>query len=294
MAENDAYFLAQAFFSTHQYARAEQLLTTPLRYGTARLGGSTSQAQAPPLTDQIEQRNELAGMVAEENIQGDGDALAAALAATRSSSVLPSSKFSQQSTKASSSKELISSLPGMNPISGAGSSGTARKRKERSFTVSGTGTGSSEGEGEGEVEESIDGMPIGEEDEPMLEENENDSSMNGVDKESQFPPGFNDKNKKNRNRSRNGMQVDSDTDAGGEADVEDGPKSDPLLSDYASVRENGSSRNTVKDPNLVWAEQTRQALEEVQEKEVLSPDGIILVNHSKAARYLAAQCQVSR
>ncbi|WFD33373.1 anaphase-promoting complex subunit Cut9 [Malassezia cuniculi] len=33
MAFNDAYWLAQAYFFTHQYARAEQLLTTPLRYG---------------------------------------------------------------------------------------------------------------------------------------------------------------------------------------------------------------------------------------------------------------------
>ncbi|PKI84531.1 anaphase-promoting complex subunit Cut9 [Malassezia vespertilionis] len=35
IAYNDVYWLAQAYFLTHQYARAEQLLTTPLRRGAA-------------------------------------------------------------------------------------------------------------------------------------------------------------------------------------------------------------------------------------------------------------------
>lgn len=67
-AYNDAYWLAQAYFLTHQYERAEQLLTTPLRCGAVPLP-SDSHGETPVGTR--------------------GDALHAALTATRVSSVLP-------------------------------------------------------------------------------------------------------------------------------------------------------------------------------------------------------------
>lgn len=67
-AYNDAYWLAQAYFLTHQYERAEQLLTTPLRCGAVPLP-SDSHGETPVGTR--------------------GDALHAALTATRASSVLP-------------------------------------------------------------------------------------------------------------------------------------------------------------------------------------------------------------
>ena len=69
-AYNDAYWLAQAYFLTHQYERAEQLLTTPLRCGAV--------AQPTPGTP-----IPVTG--------AQGDALHAALAATRAASILPTS-----------------------------------------------------------------------------------------------------------------------------------------------------------------------------------------------------------
>lgn len=67
-AYNDAYWLAEAYFLTHQYDRAEQLLTTPLRCG------------AQP---------SAAGGLGAAPVGREGDALEAALAATRASSLLP-------------------------------------------------------------------------------------------------------------------------------------------------------------------------------------------------------------
>lgn len=223
-------------------------------------------------------------MVAEEDIEGDGDALAAALAATRSSSVLPFHKFSQSQPTPTE----LSSLPGMTPISGAGSSGTARKRKERTFTVSGTGTGSSEGGSGPESGASVTGegdadSNDGNQDTGGVEKE--DQLMNDLRGESQIPVGF-------KGRSR--TQIDSENDVDDDADVEDGSGTQGRSSKQASSRRiRSSSQNAERDPNLVWAEQTREALEELQEKELPSPEGIVLVNHSKAARYLAAQCQVS-
>ena len=69
-AYNDAYWLAQAYFLTHQYERAEQLLTKPLRCGAV--------AQPTPGTP-----IPVTG--------AQGDALHAALAATRAASILPTS-----------------------------------------------------------------------------------------------------------------------------------------------------------------------------------------------------------
>ncbi|WFD18961.1 anaphase-promoting complex subunit Cut9 [Malassezia caprae] len=68
LAYNDAYWLAQAYFYTHQYARAEHLLTTPLRCGAVPLDAS-----APGATP----------------VGTQGDALQAALDATRADSALP-------------------------------------------------------------------------------------------------------------------------------------------------------------------------------------------------------------
>lgn len=73
-AFNDAYWLAQAFFLTHQYARAEQLLTEPLQYG--------ANADVPP--EPAEEGDTEQKHVA-------GEALHAALEATRAKSILPSS-----------------------------------------------------------------------------------------------------------------------------------------------------------------------------------------------------------
>ena len=49
---NDAYWLAQAYFYTHQYARAEQLLTTPLRYG-ANVATSVWEPAGPTASDAL-------------------------------------------------------------------------------------------------------------------------------------------------------------------------------------------------------------------------------------------------
>lgn len=72
-AFNDAYWLAQAYFLTHQYARAEQLLMTPLRYG--------ANADTTPWEP-------VAASV--------GDALHDALEATRAKSILPRSIFERR------------------------------------------------------------------------------------------------------------------------------------------------------------------------------------------------------
>lgn len=72
-AYNDAYWLAQAYFLTHQYARAEQLLTTPLRCGAVNTEPDNAQGEAssPPAPQT--------------------DALHEALEATRAQSILPES-----------------------------------------------------------------------------------------------------------------------------------------------------------------------------------------------------------
>lgn len=70
-AYNDAYWLAQAYFLTHQYDRAEQLLTTPLRSGA--VDATASPGDTLPRT-------------APQN-----DALHEALEATRAQSIVPDS-----------------------------------------------------------------------------------------------------------------------------------------------------------------------------------------------------------
>ncbi|WFD30859.1 anaphase-promoting complex subunit Cut9 [Malassezia sp. CBS 17886] len=84
LAYNDSYWLAQAYFLTHQYARAEQLLTTPLRWGggerdAARGARGSADADAggtPP--------TQCAAPL-------HSDALHVALEATRAQSILPAS-----------------------------------------------------------------------------------------------------------------------------------------------------------------------------------------------------------
>lgn len=71
MAYNDAYWLAQAYFYTHQYARAELLLTTPLPSGL-----------------QDEEAAEQPGMRA-TTLSPHTDVLHEALEATRAQSILP-------------------------------------------------------------------------------------------------------------------------------------------------------------------------------------------------------------
>lgn len=84
-AYNDAYWLAQAYFFTHQYARAEKLLTEPLRCGAVALN-EEPEAFYSPSTSQT-------------------DALHEALQATRAKSVLPYSLRKNVSNDDSSGEE---------------------------------------------------------------------------------------------------------------------------------------------------------------------------------------------
>lgn len=122
IAYNDAYHLAQCYFYTHQYARAEHLLTNPLRTGASRHISATATELAASARSKA---TATSGLLASEH-EEDGDALYNALAATRANSQLPSSILARSSTKDS-----------MYSVS------TGSKRKERDFNVSATGTASS-------------------------------------------------------------------------------------------------------------------------------------------------------
>lgn len=226
-AFNDAYHLAQCYFYTHQYARAEQLLTSPLRTAASRsrsLSGSTS-APTAAHTDSAPcsaKHTGAEGFLASENVQEDQDALQEVLQRTRSCSILPASIMARSTTK-DSMYSTTSSATG--------------KRKKRDFSVTATGTASSETESSGRDAES---------DEEFLKatciDHERDGSIILKDAPS-------------RTSQR--------------------PKSG------AASKSMATGRNDLQSD-----------VDQVKNSTLAPAHGPILVNHSLACRYLAAQCQV--
>lgn len=125
---NDAYFLAKAYFLTHQYSAAERLLTTPL---------PSSGAVAPSVPQ--------ADALADEGL-AEQDALQAAVDSTRKATFLPSALLERSSGKpnlyAGAFSHADDGEDGSNRPSRQRTNTAERKRKDREFTVSGTGTGS--------------------------------------------------------------------------------------------------------------------------------------------------------
>lgn len=123
-AYNDAYHLAQCYFYTHQYARAEHLLTNPLRIRAPR-----SQAHPPAPTDAAASSSAkhtgAEGFLMSDNVQDDDDALHDVLQRTRSASILPPSIMARSSTKDS----MYSAT-----------SSTTGKRKKRDYNLSANGS----------------------------------------------------------------------------------------------------------------------------------------------------------
>ncbi|SPO29371.1 related to anaphase control protein cut9 [Ustilago trichophora] len=217
-AFNDAYHLAQCYFYTHQYARAEQLLTTPLRTGASHSGRpSRATAASGDSAPYSAKQTGAEGFLASDNVQEDDDALHEVLRRTRSSSILPASIMARSTTKDS----LYSAT-----------SSTTGKRKKRDFNVTATGTGSSDTDSSGRDAES---------DEEFLK----DASID-------------------RHRQEDGSVV---------------------------FRDPPSSRHDAKKK----AQETvdlQSDLDEVKQSTLAPAHGPVLVNHSLACRYLAAQCQV--
>lgn len=226
-AFNDAYHLAQCYFYTHQYARAEQLLTTPLRTATSRLDrpASAQTASAPYSAKQTGAE----GFLASENVQEDDDALHEVLQQTRSSSILPASIMARSTTKDS----MYSAT-----------SSTTGKRKKRDFNVTATGTGSSETDSSGR-EDSDD-------------EFHKDAS---------------------HNTQHDGSVVFRDV-----PDPHAAPQSS---SDPSHQRESAKNPDKAKESIDLQAD-----VDEVKNSSLAPAHGPVLVNHSLACRYLAAQCQV--
>ena len=223
-AFNDAYHLAQCYFYTHQYARAEQLLTSPLRTGASRSSRpsrSPAAAAVPADTAPSSAKQTGAeGFLACENVQEDDDALHEVLQRTRSSSILPASIMARSTTKDS----MYSAT-----------SSTTGKRKQRDFNVTATGTGSSETDSSGRDAES---------DEEFLK----DASLDA---------------------DRDGSVV----------------LRDPIPNRQPEDQAKGKRRNkAVVD--------LQADLDQVKHRPLQPAHGPILVNHSLACRYLAAQCQV--
>lgn len=136
---NDAYFLAKAYFLTHQYSRAQHLLTTPLPQLPTRAAGAKSEMPSS----------------APNGFQShpEEDALEAALAGTRASSALPPGLLQRQQATSGFSSGAVPSGSDVDDED-ADVEPEQRKRKDRDFTISGTGTGS---EGNGGAASSVDG-----------------------------------------------------------------------------------------------------------------------------------------
>ncbi|SNX85666.1 related to anaphase control protein cut9 [Melanopsichium pennsylvanicum] len=214
-AFNDAYHLAQCYFYTHQYARAEQLLTTPLRSGSS---SRTDVVSRESKHGESTKQTGAEGCLASDIVQEDDDALHEILQATRESSILPAAIMARSTTKDS----MYSAT-----------SSTTGKRKNREFNVTATGTGTSETDSSGVGLES---------DEEFLK----DASF--------LDPG------------RDGSVVFKDVSA--------------VHPRHAAQRKKGSKVDLQSD------------LAEVKASTLAPAQGPILVNHSLACRYLAAQCQV--
>ena len=230
-AFNDAYHLAQCFFYTHQYARAEQLLTSPLRTGASHSTRASKHSANPPDSGHYSAKQTGAeGFLASENVQEEDDALHEVLQRTRSSSILPASIMARSTTKDS--------------MFSATSSATG-KRKKRDFNVTATGTGSSETESSGREDDS--------EDEFL--------------KDSSIDP---------RDGDRDGSIVFRDP-------------ADPLSAEDGTHNTGQGKEGKGK---LKKGADLQADVDKVKNSTLAPAHGPILVNHSLACRYLAAQCQV--
>lgn len=230
-AFNDAYHLAQCYFYTHQYARAEQLLTSPLRTGASR--NQSAFTTTPSHADSASHSTKhtgAEGFLASDSVQEDDDALHEVLQRTRSSSILPASIMARSTTKDS----MYSAT-----------SSTTGKRKTRDFNVTATGTGSSDTDNSGRDADS---------DDEFLK----DASI-GAD--------------------RNGSVILRDA---------SGPRSSPHDSRNRNGRQAGTSKAAHGEENA----DLQADVDEVKNSSLAPAHGPILVNHSLACRYLAAQCQV--
>lgn len=120
MVYNDAYWLAQAYFLTHQYARAEQLLTTPLRCGAVDVPPEPLGRASPRPAPQT-------------------DALHDALASTRAHSILPES-LRQRTAQEDDSSEDDAQVDHLLGIQGARPARHAapRGKRERSSSFDAT------------------------------------------------------------------------------------------------------------------------------------------------------------
>ncbi|TKY89710.1 hypothetical protein EX895_001495 [Sporisorium graminicola] len=220
-AFNDAYHLAQCYFYTHQYARAEQLLTSPLRTGTSRSRGATAVTTASAGNGETAhysaKQTGAEGFLPSDNVQEDEDALQEVLQRTRSASILPASIMARSTTKDS----MYSAT-----------SSTTGKRKKRDFNVTATGTGSSQTESSGRDAES---------DEEFLKD----------------------------------ASIDNDNEQEGSVVFKEAP-----------ARRHGTKQSTQTGVDL------QADVDQVKNSSVAPAHGPILVNHSLACRYLAAQCQV--
>ncbi|SAM84653.1 related to anaphase control protein cut9 [Ustilago bromivora] len=211
-AFNDAYHLAQCYFYTHQYARAEQLLTTPLRNGRSTATNHDSTSYSAKHTG-------AEGFLASDNVQEDDDALQEVLQQTRSSSILPVCIMARSTTKDS----MYSAT-----------SSTTGKRKKRDFNVTATGTGSSETDSSGGRDQS---------DDEFLEGASHDAHHNGS----------------------------------------------VIFRDVSGPQHPQAEKKLAKGKESI---DLQADVDEVKNSSLAPAHGPVLVNHSLACRYLAAQCQV--
>lgn len=253
---NDAYFLAKAYFLTHQYSRAEQLLTVPLpRMARAvRKGAQDDSAPFPAQSG--------------SDFAAEDDALEAALLSTRKNSILPAVLFEGDDAKAGVSAGLaFAQHTRMNefktPLMSEELAAGLRKRKDRDFTVSGTGTGSESNDGaESDGKTSSRHSPID------VEQSAQDS-LEG--KCSEARPGG----------------TSSTTFA--PRDFRSGARDKP-----PSAQDDRSDLPIPGQLYTAWKEEQNKSLREVQEAGHLRKDSHTerkaLVDSSTACRFLAAKC----
>ncbi|KAL9938831.1 hypothetical protein V8E36_002550 [Tilletia maclaganii] len=272
LAWNDAYWLAQAYFMTHQYARAEHLLTKPLRSAYTRRLAEEQQNSAglAPLgpeateTHHIPTAHPRSHQPERAQIPRALDVLGTAISRARDTSVLPREILDQLPSEgyhrdsgasayplpgatdaytASQSKRALHTIfspagPNKGMTKATSSASMAGKRKDRTFTVSGTGTGSSIGEHDGEngsIESGNSGSAGG----PMEEDHTNELG----------PP--------------------------------------PLKKADAKL-----AQDNLRAEAEAWQEEDAQNLMDVADRALSAFDGPVLANNSLACRCLAAQCQV--
>ncbi|KAE8226376.1 hypothetical protein CF319_g1025 [Tilletia indica] len=270
LAWNDAYWLAQAFFMTHQYARAEHLLTRPLRSAhSRRLAEEQQNSAGLAVTGSEGARIRPEGTASKEKNDGSRrqipramDVIGVAISRARETAILPRYlldklplnnahhtvvhpvlpvRAEENGQKASKGKSVVRTgapflTTPLMPKSGSSSS-LAGKRKDRTFTVSGTGTASSIGENDGENGSVESG---------------NSGSAGGLGDE------------------QNVNELDRDT---GKVDVD---------------MTTGSHVNDAEE----WHKEDAQNLKDITDRKLAAFDGPVLANNSLACRCLAAQCQV--